>query len=109
MVASMRLTRPARNPFAWMITLLLAVLAWIPTLQQTLSMPSIQMYGAMGMSLVSFLLFWTLMMAAMMLPALAPVASVRYTALSRQTPHAFTRAARLSIFMLGYLCLWTLF
>lgn len=99
----------ARNPFAWTITLFLALLAWIPTLQQTFSMLPMQMYGAMGMSLAPFLLFWTIMMAAMMLPALAPTVSVQYTSMYRQTSNTITCALRVSTFILGYLCLWLLF
>ena len=109
MVESMMLPRLARNPFAWILTLLLACLAWILTLQQTFSMLSMPMYGTMGMSLVPFLFFWTLMMAAMMLPALAPTISVYYASLSQQTPHTFARIACISIFVLGYLFLWLLF
>ncbi len=109
MIESMMLPRLARNPFAWMVTLLLAILAWIPTLQQTLSMLSMPMYGTMGMSLVPFLFFWTFMMAAMMLPALAPTVSMYYTSLCQQRLHAFPRTVRISIFILGYLCLWLLF
>jgi predicted metal-binding membrane protein len=102
------LPRLARHPFAWMLTFALAALAWIPTLRQTFAMFSLPMYGTMGLSLVPFLFFWMLMMAAMMLPALAPIASVRYTLLYQQTPNMLLCAVRIVGFMLGYLSLWLL-
>lgn len=109
MADSITLPQLARNPFAWIITLLLALLAWIPTFQQAFSMLSVQMYGAMGMPLAPFLLFWMIMMAAMMLPALAPTVSIYYTSVYRQTSNSIPYAARIVTFILGYLCLWFLF
>lgn len=38
----------ARNPLAWSIAFLLAGLAWILTLEQTLGMRSMPMYGTHG-------------------------------------------------------------
>ena len=58
----------------WAGSVLLSLLAWIPTVQQSRSMPSV--LGTMGMPLGSFLVFWTLMMVAMMGPSLAPIASL---------------------------------
>lgn len=54
--------------------------------------------GTMGMSLVGFLVTWSVMMAAMMLPSMAPVAS-RYL---RSRP-----GWRGALFVVGYLLLWT--
>lgn len=98
-----------RNPLAWTITLLLAALAWLPTLQQTGSMLSLPMYGTMGMALLPFLFFWTIMMVAMMLPALAPVVSVHVEVLRQQSLTSVARTLRLSAFLLGYLSVWCLF
>jgi predicted metal-binding membrane protein len=104
------LPRQARNPISWMVILLLAALAWIPTLQQALSMLSIHvpMIGPMGMSLGIFLLFWTIMMIAMMFPALAPTVSVQFETLRQQTSGA-TACFSLLLFLVGYTLIWTLF
>ncbi len=99
----------ARNPLAWSIIFLLAGLAWILTLQQTLSMLSTPMYGTMGMTLPPFLGFWTIMMAAMMLPALAPTVSVQMAALRQQTSDLVTLLTHTSAFLLGYLLAWGAF
>ena len=101
--------QPARNPLAWSIVFLLAGLAWIPILQQTLGMLSMPMYGTMGMTLSPFLFFWTIMMAAMMLPALAPTVSVRMASIQQQTSHFVTLLIRTLAFLLGYLLVWGLF
>ncbi len=104
------LPQQARNPVPWMVILLFATLAWIPTLQQTLSMLSIRvpMIGPMGMSLGIFLLFWTVMMIAMMFPALAPTVSVRYETLRQQTSSA-TTCFSLLLFLVGYILIWVIF
>ncbi len=59
------------------------------------------MPGTMGMSLLSFVVMWGLMMAAMMLPSVAPfVLSYRATLVDH-------RATRLTALGLGYLLIWT--
>lgn len=58
------------------------------------------MGSTMGLSIVPFLGGWTLMMAAMMLPAVAPVAAL-YVRTFEATPHR-----RLIEFALGYLVVW---
>jgi len=58
--------------------------------------------GTMGMTLLSFLAMWALMMTAMMLPAVAPVAS-----LYAQTIRS-DRWARVPLFVVGYLMVWAL-
>ena len=58
--------------------------------------------GTMGMSAAAFLAMWTLMMAAMMLPAVSPVAS-----LYAQTIRA-RRVTRVPMFVAGYLLAWAL-
>jgi predicted metal-binding membrane protein len=72
-------------------------------------MLSMQMYGTMGMAPGPFLFFWTLMMAAMMFPALAPIVSIQFEILHRQTPDLVSRSLCLGLFLLGYLCVWFLF
>ena len=94
----------------WTVLFILALLAWIPTFLQTFSMLSLSasMSGTMGLSLVPFLLFWMVMMTAMMFPALAPVASRRYTRFCEQTSRSVAWS-RMVVFLLGYLLVWGLF
>ena len=66
------------------------------------------MIGPMGMSLEMFLLFWTVMMIAMMFPALAPTVSVRFETLRQQISSA-TACFSLLLFLVGYTLIWTLF
>jgi predicted metal-binding membrane protein len=56
--------------------------------------------GTMGMSFVEFMGMWSLMMTAMMLPAVAPVASLYLRTI------AADRARRLTLFVGGYLAVW---
>ncbi len=99
-----------KNPLAWSIVLLLAGLAWIPTLQQTLGMLSMHMYGTtMGMTLLPFVGFWMIMMAAMMLPALGPTISVQVVSIRQHTSHLVALLTCTFTFLLGYLLVWGLF
>ena len=108
-----RLPQAASYPFPWLLTLLFAGFAWTLTYQQLLEMHFLPMYGTMGMSLGPFLFFWTIMMTAMMLPALAPMVSIQYERL-RQQPLSPVAAwlvppLRLGTFRLGYLFVWCCF
>lgn len=58
------------------------------------------MTGTMGLGVTAFIAVWTLMMAAMMLPSVAPVA------LSYQRVIKSTRGVRLTLFVGGYLAVW---
>ena len=58
------------------------------------------MAGTMGLELPAFLVAWTVMMAAMMLPSVAPVASLYARSISGR------RALRLTLFTGGYLGVW---
>ena len=58
------------------------------------------MPGTMGMSFPSFLVMWTLMMAAMMLPSMAPLATMYGRTITRH------RSPRLTAFGGGYLVTW---
>ncbi|MDP9989221.1 putative metal-binding membrane protein [Arthrobacter oryzae] len=64
--------------------------------------------GTMGLEFGGFLATWTLMMAAMMLPALAPLTTV-YLRSIRTTQSAVVRAGRTTGLVIGYLASWTLF
>ena len=56
--------------------------------------------GSMGLSLREFVPMWGGMMAAMMLPAVAPVATLYARTIKTN------RGARLSVFVAGYLIVW---
>jgi predicted metal-binding membrane protein len=58
------------------------------------------MTGTMGLGLAAFVPVWTLMMAAMMLPSVAPTASLY----ARTMPT--NRAMRISGLVVGYLAVW---
>jgi predicted metal-binding membrane protein len=62
----------------------------------------------MGLGLAGFLAAWTLMMAAMMLPSLSPLATV-YLRSIRSTRNASHRAARTAALVTGYLVAWAVF
>jgi predicted metal-binding membrane protein len=104
-----KLPQAASYPFPWILTFLFAGLAWIITYQQLLAMHFLPMYGTMGMPLSPFLLFWTIMMAAMMLPALAPMVSIQYGRLKQQSLSLLSQGINLLIFLLGYLFIWCCF
>jgi predicted metal-binding membrane protein len=75
-----------------------AGIAWAMTVVEAREMGV--MPGTMGLGLAAFLFMWTPMMAAMMLPAAAPVAAV-YARTVRNR-----RASRLPAFAAGYLAVW---
>ncbi|MFW2334769.1 DUF2182 domain-containing protein [Ilumatobacter sp.] len=78
-----------------------AILAWVVTISWVRASDMGAMPGTMGMGLLSFVVMWGLMMAAMMLPSVAPfVLSYRATLVDH-------RAARLTALALGYLLIWS--
>lgn len=77
---------------------LVTLAVWGATASLTRSMYG--MAGTMGLGVVSFVAVWTLMMAAMMLPSVAPVA------LSYQRVIRNARGVRLTLFVGGYLVVW---
>jgi predicted metal-binding membrane protein len=60
------------------------------------------MAGTMGLAVPAFLLVWLLMMAAMMLPAVSPVARLYLRTIGPQR-----RTRRVIGFLSGYLLVWT--
>lgn len=66
--------------------------------------------GTMGgmSALPSLTGMWTLMMVAMMLPAMVPVLAI-YTRLSAKEHAGLRLAGRITLFAVGYLALWVLF
>jgi predicted metal-binding membrane protein len=80
------------------ILLLAAAVAWLVTVGRAGAMAG--MTGTMGLSLAAFVGMWTLMMAAMMLPSVAPVASMYQRSVRSY------RVLRLAGFTGGYLLAW---
>ncbi len=78
--------------------LVVAAAAWLALIYRAQAMGS--MGGTMGLALPSFVGVWTLMMAAMMLPSVAPLASM-YARSVRSS-----RVVRLGLFASGYLLVW---
>jgi predicted metal-binding membrane protein len=78
-----------------------AVLAWVGTIAWIRVEDMGAMPGTMGMGLASFTLMWGLMMAAMMLPSVAPFIG------TYQATIEVHRTARLTMLAAGYLLVWT--
>ncbi|CAL9677126.1 hypothetical protein SUDANB105_08024 [Streptomyces sp. enrichment culture] len=98
---------PARElAVAWSLVVLIAVPAWVLTIGQARDMGVEP--GTMGMALPLFLLLWVTMMAAMMLPSMAPVALTWVRGIGRRSS-GWSRAGRTLEFMGGYLLVWTAF
>ncbi|MET7271206.1 DUF2182 domain-containing protein [Streptomyces flaveolus] len=91
---------------AWSLVVLIAVPAWILTVGQARDMGVAP--GTMGMALPLFLLLWVTMMAAMMLPSMAPVALTWARGIGRHSS-GWGRAGRTLEFTGGYLLVWTAF
>jgi predicted metal-binding membrane protein len=81
-------------------TLAAAAVAWVVVVRQTAGMSSAP--GTMGLGAAAFVGLWTVMMAAMMLPALAPL-GVLYAG------EGAGRTARASGLAAGYLMAWAAF
>jgi predicted metal-binding membrane protein len=92
-----------RAALAWGVFVVLAALAWAVTIRQAFGM-GIEV-GTMGMVLPLFLGMWVLMMAAMMLPSVAPV-SIRWVRVIARRANAGSRALRMALFVSGYLLAW---
>ena len=87
----------------WIALAALAATAWVVTIALARSMGNGP--GTMGLALLPFLGVWMLMMAAMMFPSVAPVA-VLWTRLVTGASAGWARAARMSLFIGGYLLAW---
>lgn len=104
MVDSRREIRAQR--WTWAALLVAGALAWVLTVGQTRAMG---MGSAnMVLTLPAFLAMWAPMMAAMMLPALAPVAILWGRSISRTATGA-RRVFRQGSFVVGYLVAWSAF
>jgi predicted metal-binding membrane protein len=96
--------QPASPPLQWLAKpetsalLFLAAAAWAATLVIARGMTT--MTGTMGFEVGAFVAVWTLMMAAMMLPSVTPLASLYARSVTAN------RAVRVSSLILGYLVVW---
>jgi predicted metal-binding membrane protein len=90
----------------WIAVAALAATAWAVTLLLAHSMGNGP--GTMGLGLLPFLGLWVVMMAAMMLPSVAPVA-VLWTRLISGAAAGTRRVLRMSLFLAGYLLAWAAF
>ncbi|MDC2956882.1 DUF2182 domain-containing protein [Streptomyces gilvifuscus] len=98
--------RRAIAPAAWAGLLGAAGLAWVLTVRSSSGMSAGP--GTMGRDLWEFLALWGLMMAAMMLPAVAPVVSL-YLRTLRARSNGWTRGFRSASLVVGYLLAWQAF
>ncbi len=85
----------------WVAVIAVAAIAWGVTLAQGRTMGSGT--GTMGLGPAPFLAIWVAMMAAMMLPSVAPVA-IMWTRTITGTPPL--RTTRTTSFFAGYLLAW---
>jgi predicted metal-binding membrane protein len=90
----------------WIAVAALAGVAWVVTILLARSMGNGP--GTMGLALLPFLGLWLVMMSAMMLPSVAPVA-VLWTRLISGASAGFGRVTRMSMFLGGYLLVWAAF
>jgi predicted metal-binding membrane protein len=94
---------PRELAVPWIAVAVLAAGAWVVTVVLALHMGNGP--GTMGLALLPFLGLWVVMMAAMMLPSVAPVA-VMWTRLISAAPAGSGRITRLGMFLSGYLLTW---
>lgn len=80
------------------VLLILAAGAWAATV--TIARGMSGMTGTMGLGLAAFVAIWTLMMAAMMLPSVAPTAALYARTVQNH------RTVRLAGMVAGYLAVW---
>jgi predicted metal-binding membrane protein len=90
--------RPSLGTREAAFLLILAAGAWAATLVLAKGMAG--MTGTMGLGLAAFVLVWTLMMAAMMLPSVTPTATLYAKTMQRNRP------ARIAGLVAGYLAVW---
>ena len=79
------------------VLLIAAAIAWVAIIAWSRGQGHA---GTMGLTLPAFLVAWTVMMAAMMLPSVAPVASLYARSIAGR------RGLRLTLFTSGYLVVW---
>lgn len=96
----------AKAPVVWAALLAAAAIAWTVTIRGAIEMGNGP--GTMGRGLAGFMLLWIAMMAAMMLPSVAPVGSLYLRSVRSRSTGAL-RALRVASVILGYLGAWSTF
>ena len=91
---------------SWIAIGALAAAAWVITVMAAREMA--EPAGTMGLAVLPFLGLWLAMMAAMMLPSVAPVA-VLWARLIGSVAVTPVRVARMTLFLSGYLLTWVCF
>ena len=94
---------PRQLAVPWLAVAALAAVAWAVTIVLARTMGNGP--GTMGLALLPFLGLWVVMMAAMMLPSVAPV-GVLWTRLISGAATGFGRVMRMTMFLSGYLLTW---
>ena len=94
---------PRQLAVPWIAVAALAAVAWAVTVVLARDMGNGP--GTMGLALLPFLGLWVVMMAAMMLPSVAPVA-VLWTRVITGASAGPGRLLRMSAFLAGYLLAW---
>jgi predicted metal-binding membrane protein len=94
---------PRQLAVPWIAVAALAAAAWAATVMLARGMGNGP--GTMGLALLPFTGLWAVMMAAMMLPSVAPVA-VLWTRVISGSSAGPGRAARMGMFLGGYLLTW---
>jgi len=94
---------PRQLAVPWLAVTAFAAVAWVVTVMLARKMGNGP--GTMGLALAPFLGLWVVMMAAMMLPSVAPVA-VLWTRLISGASAGAGRVMRMSAFLTGYLLTW---
>src|SRR5206468_10682958 len=94
---------PRQLAVPWIAVAALAAVAWSVTIMLARTMGNGP--GTMGLALLPFLGLWAVMMAAMMLPSVAPVA-VLLTRLITGASAGPGRLLRISNFLAGYRLAW---
>jgi predicted metal-binding membrane protein len=94
---------PRQLAVPWTAVTTLAAVAWAVTVVLAQHMGNGP--GTMGIALLPFLGLWVVMMAAMMLPSVAPVA-VLWTRSISGVSTGGVRVVRMSMFLSGYLLVW---
>ncbi len=90
----------------WIGLCLVAVFAWVVTIAQAHHMGVGP--GTMGLSLAAFLVVWVVMMAAMMFPSVAPMATVWIRSVAARPTRA-ERFGGIVEFLGGYMIAWAAF
>src|SRR5215831_5581282 len=94
---------PRQLAVPWIAVAALAAVAWVVTVMLARDMGNGP--GTMGLALPPFLGLWVVMMAAMMLPSVAPV-GVLWTRLIAGATTGLGRVMRMAMFLGGYLLAW---